>query len=140
VADRVDEYLHITFINDKDAGAILMGEGQLTVNPVIYRAYPIDLLGIDDEIEGPSEFSLFQNYPNPFNTITTIKFSLAEAANIKLQIFDITGRLVEVLAEGEYPAGENSVVWEAGERPSGVYFVRLAAGGIKSSTKLVLLK
>jgi hypothetical protein len=129
---------YLIYINDKDAGCYSNGEGDITSNPVMFLDYVPT--GIDNEEIMPRDFLLVQNYPNPFNARTTIMFSLAEAANIKLRIFDIAGRLVEVLADGEYPAGENSVVWDAKDQASGIYFVRLAVNAGAEVRKTVLLK
>ena len=96
--------------------------------------------GMEADGKGHATFHLLPSYPNPFNARTTIKFSLAEQASIKLEIFDIVGRLVDLLADGEYPAGENCIVWDAKDQASGIYFARLTAGESKSSRKLVLLK
>ncbi|MEE8418067.1 MAG: T9SS type A sorting domain-containing protein [candidate division Zixibacteria bacterium] len=141
LAEKVGEYLHIFYVNDKDAGAIPFEEGAVTDNPVLYLEVPNPArTGIDGKETLPENLLLFSNYPNPFNARTTIKFSLAEAANVKLQIFDIAGRLVETLADCEFAAGENSVTWDAADRSSGIYFARLTAGDVKSSKKLLLLK
>ncbi len=141
LAEMVGEYLHIFYVNDKDAGAIPQGEGAVTDNPLLYLEVPNPTrTGIAEKETLPENLTIFTNYPNPFNTKTTVKFSLAETANVKLQIFDIVGRLVETLADCEFAAGENSVIWDATDHPSGVYFARLTAGDVKSSKKLLLLK
>lgn len=88
----------------------------------------------------PSGLILHQNYPNPFNPSTTIRFSVETHGDASLQIYDITGRLVETFEVGELVAGEYKVVWDASEYPSGVYFVRLAAGETRQTRKMLLLK
>jgi hypothetical protein len=141
LAEQVDDYLHIAFIFDKDAGAIPYDEGSVTENPVLYLEVPNPArTGIAEKEILPENLTLFSSYPNPFNAKTTIKFSLAEAANVKLQIFDIAGRLVETVTDTEFPAGENSVVWDAGKMTSGVYFARLSSPAENKAQKLVLLK
>ncbi len=141
LAEMVGEYLHIFYVNDKDAGAMPLSEGTVTDNPVLYLEVPNPArTGIAEKETLPENLTLFSNYPNPFNARTTIKFSLAEAANVKLQVFDIAGRLVETLADCEFEAGENSVTWDAVDYPSGVYFVRLVSGLGAHAKKIVLLK
>ena len=140
IAEAINGTLHITYINDKDAGAVVYEEGAITDNPVMYLMADIWWTEAEDEEDKPAAFRLASNSPNPFNARTTIKFSLPEPSTIKLQIFDIAGRLVETLADTELPAGENSVIWDAEDHSSGVYFARLTAGGVKSSGKLLLLK
>ncbi len=93
----------------------------------------------------PASFSLNQNYPNPFNPSTTIAFALPEAAEVRLEIFNLLGRKVATLTEGELPAGHHSVVWEGRNSSgstvaTGVYFYRLDAGSFSETKKMLLLK
>ena len=97
-------------------------------------------LAINDEIF-PNTFELFEPYPNPFNPTTTIRFSVETSSLVgtaSLRIFDITGRLVETMVEGELQAGEYEIVWNAYNQPSGVYFIRFSSG-LKSQTRKILL-
>jgi hypothetical protein len=96
--------------------------------------------GIDDGDALPMDFSLKQNYPNPFNASTTIKFSLPEASDVSIQIFDILGRHIQTLVSGNQPAGEHSIVWNAGNQPSGVYFYKIQAGNFTDQKSCLLLK
>ncbi|MFZ5433164.1 MAG: T9SS type A sorting domain-containing protein [Calditrichota bacterium] len=79
-------------------------------------------------------------YPNPFNPVTTLSFHLPHATHTRLAVFDVSGRLVSVLADGSYNAGEQTVRFDGGSLTSGLYFVRLDAGGISQTRKIVLLK
>jgi hypothetical protein len=88
----------------------------------------------------PVEFALQQNYPNPFNPTTQIRFSLAEASTVRLQLFDILGREMKMLASGEYQSGSYVLTLDASALPSGIYIYRLQAGGFTAARKLVLLK
>jgi hypothetical protein len=95
----------------------------------------------DVENEGVANgFALEQNYPNPFNPSTTIKFSLAEKANVKLAVFDMLGREVAVLVNGEQSVGSHSVEFNASQIASGVYFYKLQSGSLTLTRKLVLMK
>ena len=94
---------------------------------------------IDENTLIPQNIEL-SAYPNPFNARTTINFSLAEQSPVGLSIYDITGRLVETVHRGVLQAGPHSIVWDAAELPSGVYFTRLIAGEIESMRKLSLIK
>ncbi|MFH1277196.1 MAG: T9SS type A sorting domain-containing protein [Candidatus Eisenbacteria bacterium] len=79
--------------------------------------------------------------PNPFNPTTTLRFTLPEPGPVTLDVFDTGGRLVERLVDGPRDGGRNSVVWSPGSRaPSGVYLVRLRAGEIDQSAKVVLVR
>ncbi len=75
--------------------------------------------------EVPSAFTLEQNYPNPFNPATTLTFGLPEQSEVQLTVYDVLGRQVRVLVNGELPAGEHKVAFEASDLPSGVYLARM---------------
>jgi hypothetical protein len=83
---------------------------------------------------------LNHNYPNPFNAQTQIDFALPHNANITLKVFNFMGQEIAVLAEGEYEAGRHTVIFNAQDLSSGIYFVRLQAEGIALSQKMILLK
>jgi hypothetical protein len=99
----------------------------------------------------PSSLILHPCYPNPFNSSVALSFQLPDASQIELKIYDISGRevasIVNPLASG-WSTGKHSVVWEAKEMPSGIYFVRLSAVSCQLSAvngqsivqKVVLLK
>jgi len=90
--------------------------------------------------ELPGNFHLSQNYPNPFNPATTISYDLPVAGPVKLQIFDISGRLVQTLVDENKPAGHYSVSWTAQNVSSGIYLIRLNAGDFTAVKKCVKLK
>jgi hypothetical protein len=92
------------------------------------------------EVGLPTVTSLVQNYPNPFNAETNISFSLAEAGNVSLKVYDITGRLVTTLVEGQMDAGEHVVSWDASSVSSGVYFYKLATADYSATKSMNLLK
>ena len=93
-----------------------------------------------------STYKLYQNYPNPFNPSTTIEFAIPKRVNVKLVIYDITGRVVKTLIDGkEYEPGVYKVTWNGkndyGEYvASGVYLYRLEAGEFTSVKKMVLAR
>ena len=88
----------------------------------------------------PTDFKLSQNYPNPFNPITTIEYDLPQTATVRLQIFDLTGRLVQTLVNENKPAGHYSAVWNARNVSSGIYLIRLNAGDFTAVKKCIKLK
>ena len=73
----------------------------------------------------PEEYELSQNYPNPFNPTTTIKFSVPQASNVKVTVFDAIGREVAVLVNEQMNAGSYNVDWNAGNITSGIYLYRI---------------
>jgi hypothetical protein len=88
----------------------------------------------------PTAFSLKGAYPNPFNPSTTIGFSLPEAANVNLTVFDVSGRVVAEVVNGYRPAGYHHVSFDGSNLASGIYLYKLTAGSHKASGKMVLMK
>jgi hypothetical protein len=78
--------------------------------------------------------------PNPFKPVTRISYYLPKDEVVKLSVFDVTGKLVQVLVAQQKAAGEYVVEWNANGMASGVYFYRLKAGGKVLTKKMVLLK
>ncbi len=90
--------------------------------------------------EKPEEISLYQNYPNPFNPETTIEFDLPVSAEVILEVYNVTGRKVRTLTEGNRLAGNYKVRFNADNLASGVYFYRLAIGDYVLIKKMTLIK
>ena len=88
----------------------------------------------------PTQYELSQNYPNPFNPSTTIRFSLPQATQIKINIYNMLGELVETLAEGTYEAGYHKVTFNASSLPSGAYVYRIESSEYVQTKKMLLLK
>ncbi|NUO20415.1 T9SS type A sorting domain-containing protein [bacterium] len=96
-----------------------------------------------DDVPGnllPESFTL-ASYPNPFNPSTQLAFTLPQNANVKLSIFNVLGQVSDVLLDAPLTAGEYSLAWNAGNRPSGLYFAKLETStGLSTVQKLTLLK
>jgi hypothetical protein len=88
----------------------------------------------------PEIFSLEQNYPNPFNPSTTIRYSLPNAAKVKLSLFDMLGKEIAQLVDEEQSAGWKEVEWNSMNMTSGVYFYRLTAGAFADTKKMTVVK
>jgi hypothetical protein len=102
----------------------------------------MDFTGIEPKTESgiPNGFELAQNYPNPFNPVTTIKFSIPAMSHVKLTVFDITGKELDVLIDKQMNAGNYNVSFDASKLSSGVYFYRLVSGDFSKVMKMVLVK
>ena len=94
----------------------------------------------ENPINLPNDFILHGNYPNPFNASTTIQYELKKNGNIKLSVFDLSGREIDVIRENYQIIGNHTVAWETSDVPSGVYFFRLSSGKFVQTRKAVLLK
>jgi hypothetical protein len=88
----------------------------------------------------PAEYALEQNYPNPFNPATTIKFSIPEATNVTLSIYNTLGEKVTELVNTKLEAGNYSYQWDAGNIATGMYIYELRTDKFVSVKKMVLLK
>lgn len=90
--------------------------------------------------ENVNEITLHQNYPNPFNPYTQISYSLNQSTHVRLQIFDINGRLIETLVDNNQSAGVHSINFDGSHLSSGTYFYKLEAGSKVQTKKMTLLK
>lgn len=135
------------------AVGIVMGNSlnELIVNANTIRGYYREnfqiLVGIEDEpLSGLIQnFRLEQNYPNPFNSSTTIKFFIVQKKNVRLEVYDVSGRRVRTLLDQPMQPGRFKIAWDGrnagGEAvASGVYFYRLSAGDFVGVKKMVLLR
>jgi len=119
------------------------GERVLPVSAVagvpVYVADSFSVLKAEASVR-PVSFGLAEVYPNPFNDRTMAAFSLANAGTIRLALFDLNGRLVQDLVYGRFEAGTHSVTISAGDLSSGVYLLRLEAGSMAQTRKLMLVR
>lgn len=95
---------------------------------------------VEDEADVPVTVRLGQNYPNPFNPSTTVPVELDDAADVRLEVFDMLGRRVALLADRTLPAGTHRFNIQADSWPSGQYLVRLVAGDVVRTRHMTLLK
>ena len=105
---------------------------------------------LNEQIQIPNQTRLLQNYPNPFNPETWIPFQLSQDAEVRLTIYDVTGKTVRKMELGHLTAGsysqtERAIYWdgktERGEDvSSGTYFYQIQAGGYTETRKMVILK
>ncbi len=107
--------------------------------------YNMSVIGLHNEQTSvPVSPALYQNYPNPFNPSTEIRYSLPSKAFVIITVFDISGKKVKEIAEGNMGQGEHKIEFTAGNLSSGVYFYRLSAiAGSKEyvlNKKMVLIK
>ena len=94
----------------------------------------------------PREFALMQNVPNPFNPVTVIAYQLPQTEHVRIDVYNVAGKIVRTLLQSELDAGtQGFVVWDgtddAGAKcASGVYFYRMNTPGFTESHKMVMLK
>jgi hypothetical protein len=88
----------------------------------------------------PTQYELSQNYPNPFNPSTTIRFSLPRASQLKIELYNVIGEQVAILADGMYEAGYHKIAFSASGLPSGTYIYRLISDSFVQTKKMMILK
>ena len=88
----------------------------------------------------PEEFTISQNYPNPFNPSTRIDFGLPQDSFVSIYVYDINGRQVAELLNSNQLAGYHSIVWNAQDQSSGIYFLRISTQNDQHTMKLNLMK
>ncbi|HSD63058.1 MAG TPA: T9SS type A sorting domain-containing protein, partial [Ignavibacteriaceae bacterium] len=113
--------------------SIVPDNGQL----ILYKGL---VSGIKPIARGPETFRLYQNYPNPFNPETIISFSLPEASNTSLIIFNSLGEEVAALVSGYLSGGIHKINFHPGNLASGIYYYRLISGDYSMVKKMLLLK
>ena len=87
-----------------------------------------------------TDFKLSQNYPNPFNPTTKFEFAVPKSADVRISVFDVTGREVAVLMNERLEAGKHAIDWNASEFSSGAYFYRMRAGDFVETRKMMLVR
>ncbi|MCF7811923.1 T9SS type A sorting domain-containing protein [bacterium] len=95
---------------------------------------------VSDEPNVLHEFALYEAYPNPFNSTTTITYGLDKSAPTRLALYDLSGREVMTLFEGYRQSGFYSVILNAGELSSGLYFLRMDASNRIFTNKVILIR
>jgi hypothetical protein len=88
----------------------------------------------------PENYQLLQNYPNPFNPVTTIPFSIPEQSDVRISVYDVTGRLIEILYSENTIAGNHIITWNAENLASGSYFIVMSTTNVYKVTKAILLR
>ncbi|MEJ2613740.1 MAG: aryl-sulfate sulfotransferase [Ignavibacteriaceae bacterium] len=97
-------------------------------------------VGVNEVAGIVKKYRLYQNYPNPFNPSTVIKYDLPAISNVSISIFNVIGQRVAVLINRVQNAGAHSVIWNAQNIASGVYFYRIKATGINSKNDFISYK
>lgn len=98
------------------------------------------VVAVNERSQAAHRFRLHQNYPNPFNPMTRITYELGSSAYVELKVFDVLGREVAVLDQGEKAGGRHVLDWSPVAHASGVYLLHLRAGGLSATTRMIFMK
>jgi len=106
---------------------------------VVLRARPVLTTGVGDRL--PAQVAFLPARPNPITRSTSLHFELPSAAPVRIEVFDLTGRLVATVADRTFEAGRHDVRWDAAGTgtPPGLYFARFTTPGLHSSQRLIVL-
>ncbi len=115
-----------------DAKVFLITEKEIYALQGKSDTYKPDLL--------PKVFALYPVYPNPFKNYMMIRFAIPKKSFVKIRIFDVAGRCIEVIAKKQYEPGYYTIKWKTEKLPAGVYFVTLETGKIFKVRKIVKVK
>ena len=139
-------------VNDNDEPGTNNREGIMTYSPYnednsyqhpyrwVHTWIGDQWVGVEDGENLVLSYNLDQNYPNPFNPATQIQYSLLEAGNVTLKVYDMLGREVQILVNENQNAGTHVVEFNAKNFASGVYLYRLEAGSFVQVRKMILMK
>ncbi len=162
VAERVDDYLHIFWENDREAGTTVQYDNASnTLNPFFYQRVAVEDILREDILEDmppfhagdwepphvrggsdwtPSGFRLTGAYPNPFNNSTAIEFDTRQVQEVRIEAYSISGQKVADIYSGEVFSGHHCVNWDASDLAAGVYLIRLSSGTSVATMKVALVR
>ena len=140
VAEEADDWtIHVFYMNDKDAGSWLQGEGsEWTDNPMLHHAYT--MLGIEEYGTGTPARLALTIAPTPVTRNTMLSYALPSAGNVSIKVYSVDGRLVETVYSGSKDAGVYTENIDARQLSSGTYFVILDAAGEQVTQSLVVVR
>jgi hypothetical protein len=118
--------------------AVVNGEPSAWSVPFHFTTGYAGVTNISNEI--PSEYKLFNNYPNPFNPLTKIKFDLPKNSFVKINVYDVNGRIVHEIVNETLNAGRYETEFNAGNLSSGIYYYTISAGEFNETKKMILIK
>lgn len=123
-----------------DFTKVLYHEKIMVDYPYIYFNKLEKIYDVNEPNIAARGYRLLQNYPNPFNASTAISFSIPKSGEVRIVLFDVLGRKIDIILEGYKTVGEHSIKYNASNLNSGVYFYQLTSGDFKETRKLLLLK
>jgi len=112
-----------------------------TEGNAVWKRSLTDITGISQlSSETPAEYNLKQNYPNPFNPVTNISYEVLKSGNVKISVFDISGKKLTDIVNQFHSTGSYNVTFDGTDFPSGSYFYRMESADFSVVKKMILLK
>ncbi|MBN8571767.1 MAG: T9SS type A sorting domain-containing protein [Ignavibacteria bacterium] len=159
IVSRSSSFTDTVYTNTSDTTNYTLPTNLLEINTLYYwkvrsrdsvgygiysspRSFRSRLTGVLNNISEiiPAEFKLFTNYPNPFNPTTKIKFDLPKNSSVKINIFDITGKMINEIINMNLNAGSYETEYNGANLSSGIYYYRIEAGSFVETKKMILIK
>ena len=100
--------------------------------------YPFELSAYDAELNPGLHIS--SEYPNPFNPVTNIEYTISQAGNVEIIVYDVMGRKIDTIHNEFKSNGTHSITWDASNRSSGIYYLQIKSNDSVKTQKVVLLK
>ena len=116
------------------------GQWRANIDLILESIFPYGYTSNKDEIIIPKEFRLFQNFPNPFNPTTTLKFSISDESQVRIEITDTLGQRIEVLVNERKSAGTYYIRFDGSNYSSGIYIFSISSNGKTISKKMQIIK
>ncbi len=113
---------------------VMAGDG------LIYRTDDFSVVELECDAIVPTEYYLSDAFPNPFNSFTRLSFDLPVSGRVSISVFDITGRMIVNLTDGDWTAGHHWVSWDGSDFSSGIYLVKMQTRDFNTSRKVILLR
>ena len=137
--------IFISPINMNEINELIIPDSLCFINELLITAFFPSVDSDDPILTYPIVSNLGQNFPNPFNPETTIKYSLKEDTNVKIEIFNIKGQKVKILIDEPLNAGYHDVVWNGKDNTdkqvsSGVYFYKMVTNDYNKVRRMVVIK
>ena len=137
---RIGDYIGIDVYNGKII-PVWTDDRSGTPNQEINTSVLTNITGAENTYtQTPLKFELRQNYPNPFNPSTRITFDIPKSSNVKISVYDISGKLVDEPINKNLKAGSYEIVWNANELSSGVYFYKIETESYTVTKRMMLTK
>ena len=126
---------------DLESENILTGYTGLSGSGFVYETDGFTFFAAKALPSIPDQYYLSQNYPNPFNNVTRLTYGMPETDDISIQVFDLAGRLVTTLVNGNVNAGNHVTVWDASSASTGIYLIKMeTSSGFCAVRKIMLVK
>ncbi len=125
------------------AGSLIIDHnaaGERTVVPINIEVFDPGAADSENERGIPETFEISEVYPNPFNSVVRMNFNIPRASYGRLNVYNLSGRLIDCILAGELAAGKYSSSFDGNGLPSGLYIVRLETGWATHSKKAMLLR